>query len=118
MKRFFVILEAAENELNGLVNIPKGVEVAFKARNIINKLWIDPTLPGFEKVRGLKKQAKVFKYNFQAFGTKYRLFYVYDKHNFIIIYFDNRDEKTYSKSQLKKLERLSKQARWRFIKGE
>jgi len=112
------MLEVAENELNALVNVHRGVEIAFKAWNIINKLSVNPALPGFEKIKALKKWAKVFKYNFQIFGTKYRIFYVYDKYNYSVIYFDNRDDKTYSKSQLKKLERLSKQARWRFVQGD
>lgn len=118
MQRKFILLQSAEEELNGLINIENGYRIQRKSWEIIKILRDNPILAGFEKVKGMKKGVKVFKYNVKGYGAQYRLFYTYDKFNFAVIYFDNRDERTYDRKQLKKIERLAIQASWSYTNKE
>lgn len=118
MQRKFILLQAAEDNLNNLVNVENGYKIAHKTWEIIKILRNNPTLAGFEKVKGMKKGVKVFKYNIKGYGSQYRIFYVYDKFNFAVIEFDNRDERTYDRNRLKVIERLAIQASWKFVNKE
>lgn len=81
----------------------EGIEDAAYIDEEINYLKIDLHHPHSRKVVGVRVRHPVFRIKCKK-NNSYRIFYTWDRNNIVVLEIDIRDERTYKKDMIKKLE--------------